>query len=77
MLEYAQKEVVDKYAAAEYLGLSPWTVMRRANEGIIGRRLGKKWRFTMNELRAYANGSLTADSATRGASNEQVQAGNS
>lgn len=77
MAEYEQREVVDKRAAADYLGLSESTVMRRAMEGIIGRRLGKKWRFTMSELRDYASGRLAVEATDRGASNEQIQAGNS
>lgn len=77
MGEYVQREVVDKYGAADYLGLSVTTIMRRARAGVIGRPLGKKWRFTMSELRDYASGRLTVEAANRGANNEQVSAGNS
>jgi excisionase family DNA binding protein len=77
MSGYMQREVVDKYDAADYLGLSDRTIVRMAQEGIIGRRLGKMWRFTMSELRDYASGRIPADAAKRGASNEQVEVRNS
>lgn len=75
MPEYTQREVLDKHEAADYLRVSVFTLIRRAKEGVIGRRLGRDWRFTMSELRDYAAGRLPSQLAERGAQNEQVRAG--
>ena len=61
--------------AAEYLRLHKTTVMRMARQGHFGRRMGKSWRFRPSDLDRYLAGDIVSDS-NRGASNEQVQAGN-
>lgn len=71
------KEVLDVKEAAEYLRVSTEWVYRKAREGKIGTRLGELWRFPISQLRDYANGRLPWQIAERGASNEQIQAGNS
>lgn len=58
--------VVDVREAAEYLRVSPQTIVRLAKKGHIGRKVGKLWRFTLTGLERYLDGN--------GASNE---AGNS
>jgi excisionase family DNA binding protein len=63
------KPVVDVREAAEYLRVSPQTIVRLAKKGHIGRKVGKQWRFPLSGLERYMNGD--------GASHEQVEVRNS
>lgn len=71
------KKVLDKNGAAEYLMLHPQTVNRLAIKGLIGRKIGQRWRFRVEDLDRFLTNDGAAVTASRGASNEQVQAGNS
>jgi excisionase family DNA binding protein len=62
------KPVIDVKEAAEYLRVSPQTVVRLAKKGEIGRKVGNLWRFPVSGLERYMNG---------GEPNEQVEAGDS
>jgi excisionase family DNA binding protein len=55
--------VVDVRGAAEYLLVSPQTVIRLAKKGHIGRKVGKLWRFTLTGLERYVDGEGASDEA--------------
>jgi excisionase family DNA binding protein len=61
--------------AAEYLRVHELTLIKMARQGHFGRKMGKSWRFRLSDLDRYLAGDIVSDS-NRGASNEQVQAGN-
>lgn len=73
----ASKKVLDLNGAAEYLMFHPLTVRRLAVSGIIGRKIGARWRFRTEDLDRYLTNDGTVVTDNRGGSNEQVQAGNS
>jgi len=61
--------------AAAYLRVHELTLIKMARQGHFGRKMGKSWRFRLSDLDRYLAGDIVSDS-NRGASNEQVQAGN-
>ena len=70
------KSVLTATEAAEYLMVSRATMVRLAKSGQVGRKVGKLWRFRRDDLDRYISHVVVSDSANRGASNEQVSAGN-
>ena len=78
MAKETQRAVVDIKVAADYLGISLTKAYKLVQQGKMpGKRIGERWRFKMIELEQFASSVVMSDTDNRGASNEQIQAGNS
>ena len=57
-METQTKEVLNADEAAEFLGVNPYTLRRKARAGEMpGRKIGKEWRFSRQALLAWLGGS--------------------
>jgi hypothetical protein len=56
--------------------LHPNTVNRLALRGLIGRKVGKRWRFKIDDLDRYMTNDTVAPAIGRGVTHESLQAGN-
>jgi len=56
------KDVLTVNDAAEFLGISPYTVRKQARQGLIpGRKVGKEWRFSRESLVEWLACELSRD----------------
>ncbi|MBU4194814.1 MAG: helix-turn-helix domain-containing protein [Actinobacteria bacterium] len=56
------KEILSVEDAAEFLGISPYTVRKHARQGLIpGRKVGREWRFSRDSLLEWLGCGLSRD----------------
>lgn len=72
----ATGDVIDKYAAAEYLQISVASVVRRAKEGAFGAKVGNLWRFRISELDEYYTAQRGKTANAPQDVNDETQTGN-